>query len=415
MKRLIFALLAVSLAANTWLLLRRTPSHPISVASAPTAPAAPREPAIETKLFTSSLAALRDALRAAGADEAIVRALVEGSARRRDYEAQAAAAIEQYRGSWWRVTDSGQRAASTQRKRKVDLEIHELLGRDQLDQSDAEIRYTFLPPEKRRQLAQMDLDYSELSTGTRSVLGAAQSPEEAKVEKLLAEERRKDLLALLTPEERAEYELRYGENAQAINRRAATMGATEAEVRAIKPHVDELQRKLRERPTGPQAAATYAALQREAADKLVAAVGYDRALAYIWSSHESEYKSLRRVTEEGGLPATTPARVMQLSVETGLAAAAIHEDASLSLPQKQAALVTLQQASQVKLDTLLARSAQQALGALPSWLQSLSEGTYYLASPPVNGASGGSTSIHKIAQPAGERRNLPLADLKPPG
>lgn len=411
MKRLLIALLVVSLAANAWLLLRR----PKPIVPTPAPQSAPREPVIQSKLLAGSPATLRDALRAAGTDEATIRALVEGIARRRDYEAQTTAVIEQYRGSWWRVSDSGQRTATADRKRKVDLEVHALLGRDNLDQSDAEIRYSFLPPDKRRQLAQMDLDYAELSTGTRPVIGAAQSPEEAKVEKLLAEERRKDLLALLTPEERAEYELRYGENSQMINRRAAAMGATEAEVRAIKPHVDELQRKLRAQNTETHSLDVFNALQREAAEKIIAAIGYDRAMAYLWSGYESEYKALRRITEASALPTTTPARVMQLSVEIGLAAAAIHEDTALSLPQKQAALVALQQTSQVKLDTLLGQSAQQALGEQPRWLRSLSEGTYYLSSPQVNGAGGGSTTVYKIEQPAGQRRDIPLATLKPPG
>jgi hypothetical protein len=410
MKKLFGLLLGVSLAANIWLLVRH--------ASQSTAPAAnlsaqdgassraitKAAPALSVGAIKSTdPTALCDALRAAGADDRLVRAVLEGVLRRREREKLAAQRIDRTRTAWWRTGRTAEAGDAKLAKEMVADPLQRLLGRDPADLADAENRYAFLPPEKRRLLAQIDLDYQELLAHVPQTVLNTQLESEAKEQQLLAEERRKDLLAALSPEERAEYDLRFSGTAGTTSRRAGAMVATEAEFRALKPVIDDFDQKSRALPKGDGFTQAYADLQRTTTQQLVATLGYDRAMDYVWSGSDSEYSALRRATEAAQLPATTPARVMDLAVETGRQAATIHDDASLNTDQKRAALLALQESAKAQLATVLPSAAQQQLPADGlRWLNALGEGRYFIPSPAI--ISSGGYTVYSVTNPPPKTR-----------
>lgn len=424
MKKLLFLLLGVSLAANVGLLLRRA-SQTAALAehrSAQTiAPSPPRGAAKILAVLpiaaieSAEPTALPDALRAAGADERMVRAVLEGVLRRREREKLAALRIERTRTTWWRTGRTADAGDSKLAKEMVTDPLLHLLGRDPADVADAENRYAFLSSEKRRLLAQIDLDYQDLLARVpQSVLNTPLQAE-ASEQKLLADERRKDVLAALSPEERAEYDLRFSGSSGMVSRRAGTMVATEPEYRALKPLLDDFDQKSRELPRDDNFSAAYAEMQRATVQQLVGALGADRAAAYIWSGSDSEYAALRRATEAAQLPPATPARVMELAVDIGRQAATVHDDAALTVEQKRAALLTLQQTARAQLDTLLPPPARQQLPADGlRWLDALGDGRYLVPLP--NLLSSGGYAIYSVTSPPPARRTeLPVIPPRPAG
>jgi hypothetical protein len=416
MKTAIMLLLFCSLGANVWLWARRQAAPPHAAAVAPK-PAAAIEPSLPiAALEAADPAELRAALQRAGADEATTRAVLEGVLRRRQREKLAALRSARLRHGWWRDGRSAL-AADTRAAKAIGLDaLAGLLGRDPRDIADAEARYLFLPPEKRRRLALIDLDYAELGIG-RSLQSVASDATrtEAEQQRLLIDERRRDVFAALTPEERAEYELRFSGVAGLLARRLDAMNGTEADYRALKPLLEDFQARAGALPRGdPAFGARYAELQQQAAEQLAAAVGYDHARQYLWAGYQNDYAPLRRAAEAAQLPPETPVRVMELAEEVGRAAAKIHDDPAVPAEQKRAALLALQQHTQASLDALLPISAQQTLPADGlRWLKELSSGRYYELTPSVSGS--GSYSVFTISDPPPAKRAASALLLPPAG
>jgi hypothetical protein len=233
-------------------------------------------------------------------------------------------------------------------------------------------------------------------------------------ERQALESARNSLLAALPPEQRGEYELRYSALALPLVQRMALIDGTESEYRAVFAVLDAWVKErppVRGRDTRVSPASER--IDQGAADGLVAALGYERALDYIWSGAR-EFPAYARVAQEANLPASMAARALQLAAETINQASMIHYDAALTLEQKRIAVETLQQKAQAQLDTLLSRAAQAKLtsGAL-AWLTDLSEGRYKTIVTTVGGRTGailllGDASIEKpVSGPWRQTQVLP--------
>jgi hypothetical protein len=395
MKRFFLFLLATSLTANAWLYLREADyakaSTGANAALTPSPNPVPSPQAVSpiARLLATldradlDLAKLRDELRAAGVDDSSVRGLLEGALRAR-YDAQVAAGqIDALRTGWWRRGLSVPGRTGPSSRALVDEPLQALLGRDPLDIADAEARYDFLSPEKRRLLALTDLDYTDLRRKSPQGRTSAATKTELEEQQLLARERQKDVIAALTPDERAEYELRFGGTAARNARRFAAIQVTEGEFRAVKPILDVLDEQRRGKSLG---SAEYAGAEQHAVDSIVSAVGYERALDFIWGDDSGPYAKTARLLREASLPPTNAVRLFQLSAETGLKAAAIHDDTSLDADQKRAALAGLQQATRPQLDALVPPALQSKLDPYAfTWFQILGDGRYQIQRPSLIG------------------------------
>jgi hypothetical protein len=255
-----FALLC-SLAANLFLLigkrssggssrslatdhrsLAQTPlaSSPAVVSSTqPPAGTGATAPRLDLAAFqTKDLTTLRDALRAAGASPALVSAVLEGELRARYREADHAKRMGRLR-QWWRETSPstiGQKRPEGDGpllKEHVTDPLLSLVGTPPSDLTVAASRYDFLPVEKQRLLAQIDVDYGEVAASIQ--LGDKVPVLRADEDRfrLLADEKRKDVLAALTPEERSEYDLRFSPAATVLRSRLTPAAPTEDEYRIV--------------------------------------------------------------------------------------------------------------------------------------------------------------------------------------
>jgi hypothetical protein len=417
MKKTIALFLVVSLSANAWLLLRPSPPVPAAAIATRARPSPANAASSDNAALVRALAhvdptepdALVQSLRAAGASDETTRATLDGVLRQNYRAAVSAWRIERFRNAWWKGAGRGNAGMPVLRTLVSDP-AKKILGPDPLDIADAAVRYDFLPPEKRRLLALIDLDYAELLKPGSGTFGRAATKAEATEEQLLVQERRKDVLAALSPAERTEYDLRFSGTAVLNAERFAHLNVTESEFRTLKPLLDEYQSAFRaamvQSNYGPEAIA----VEQRTVDQIVGALGYDRALEYLW--HVSgAYDDVVAVMRDLNQPARVAARVFQLGAETGERAAAIHYDPSLTAEQKKAALLTLQESVRPQLDALVPPAAQTRLPEPAiGWFQLLGEGRYEQMRPTLYGNGRGSVPPVSVTSPTSRpARPMPLA------
>ncbi len=137
---------------------------------------------------------------------------------------------------------------------------------------------------------------------------------------------------------------------------------------------------------------------------------------YIWGG-PGLYPNLVRSLQTLGQPVRTAAQLLQLGAQSGERAKAIHHDPALTVDQKRAALVTLQDSVRPELDALVP-AAQRAL--LPergtAWFSGLAEGSYRQFWPTL--LSSGLTEVAPVSvtnEPAGRPGNSALPRRTPGG
>jgi hypothetical protein len=296
----------------------------------------------------------------------------------------------------------------------VSSPLYALCGPSALDIADAEIRYRFLPADKRRTLALIDLDYSDLQEQVHPS-SAAYNPTKAILQadldrlQYLKNERQKDVLATLTDEERAEYDLRFSPLIASNTARFTAMNATEQEFRAIAPLLEAFQRTQSAFPSNAAAMAARSGMQQNALDQLVAAVGYDRAVDYAWSASSPMYTQAANLLRTADLPATQAPRLLQLESQTGVQAMAIHSDAMLTPDQKKSALVALQERAQTELEEVIPAKTRADLPAQSfAWLTGLSEGRYQILQATMGSGSFLPTIVSITSAPPASTRVVPV-------
>ena len=427
-------LLVLSLAANAALLVVNPPgrtreagrseSPAVAGGTAATFTAGDARPpsatgqsgAIAVALKAGDAEALRDELRAAGVDEEVIRAVVGASIWKR-YSAR----FKEFQTSpdtkraWWKndedVSWGGQtkeqRAALRALRAELKAEQERVLGQD----PDAarmnpwmERQYGFASADKREALQQLEQDYNELGGELRRETRGFQTPADAEKARFIQEEKRRDLAALLTPEELAEYDRRNSRTAQNLRWQMTQMDASEEEYLAI----FELRKDFDERyadhdaygnrvraKTGDEDWKARREAEKALNDQLRQALGPERYQAYVYSN-DNDYQQLRAATKRFGLTETTPNAVFALRDDAAKAATRIADDTALTAEQKRAEVKKLAEQARGRITGLLgadvARTYFDNNGA--SWVGQLENGTI------VTFDEAGSQSHRRIEQPS---------------
>lgn len=328
---------------------------------------------------------LIERLRAEGASDGAVRSVIEGILRRRYREKLSQDRAARVARGWWKdeqrtwgTAESMQRLIDdpTLVRAMVTDPLERLLGPDPADMAEADAKYSFLPTELRQRLGQIDraLPGGWGNTGDPATDRARSAEFQATRDTLLAE--RAAVLDSLTPEQRQSYEMRFSRTGTSLAQQLEPLGATEQEFTAVYPLAEQYYKNYENLFRQEYGMQKMNDLDRGMAQQLVATLGYDRALDFIWGGTQ-EYAPYARIAQESGLPAGTAGRVLQLEAETGQQGATIHADTNLSVEQKVAALAELQKTAREQLDRLFPPVAQQRLApAMTAWIESLGQGGY---------------------------------------
>jgi hypothetical protein len=385
----------------------------------------------------ADLETLRDTLLAAGASENRVREVIWGALRWRFRDEQSKKRLARIDRGWWKdeqrtmgITRSRQWLVDDQGllRELVDNKMAAVMGADPTEVAVGKARYSFLPEELQAQFSRFDRDAPNgyVRTGDPEVDAIAEAEITKKLTEMRAE--REQLIASLSPEQRHEWDMHYGPLASRLANDARSVpGSTEEEFRKLYRLAEEfgtassgpnltigpgvtsvtLSGVISMAATTPQTAQAQQAVM----ERMVTELGYDRALDYLWASSQ-EYRAMAPLVQEANLAPGTAARFTQLAAETGFKAGAIHQDASLNLEQRRAALVALQQSARAQVDTMVPAEVQQKLPANSlQWLTQMSEGRYRLISPSAPGRPGGGNYTGSLTGPT---QSVPMQLFAPP-
>lgn len=370
-------LLAGSLVVNAVLLatLARRPAPPPPAAPAPARPAAAPDPAARLRAALASGQA-RD-LEAAGLDPAAARDLLLGRRLAAVLQRPRPAAGER----WWRA-DPAAGPHREQLRRELGVILGEALGDDA---GLAGPGLDFLPPAKQAALRRIDQDYADLRA--RFGAGGIVLPADKERLRLLAAERERDLATLLTPAERAAYDLRFSPSAAVVRARYGEGLETEEEFR----RVFALQRAFDERFPPETAAARndpagrqqFAAAQRQLEEDVRAALGED-AYARVRRAQDADLRNLEGLATRLNLPPDTTARLAAARENFAAASQRVQADASLPPDQRRARVQALATEARATLTQTLGTEAAEAYARQSPWVTMLQGGLAFSLTPPAD-------------------------------
>ncbi len=418
------ALLAVSLAGNAAFLLRASragqaagPTAPSTSASSPrqseAASATSGESAVSPELaaaFSRALSAptlkeFRDLLDAAGVERKLRRDLLQAALTRR-YDQHFRYTVFPYselmRREWWRepAMEEYHPAGSAAKRRQEDslamtkqfnAELAELLGEDiiRLDLEDPDNgwlarRFSGLPQKKAEALLRIERDYQELEQEIHARSGNFQLPEDQEKLRLLKEEQARDIAALLTPEERAEWELRSSPTADRAREQATRYRATEEEYRRIyalqktfdEAFSDPIPHSV---PPEPGEERDWKARQEaeQALDAAIRAIVGEERHAEALRRQSGDFTLAQAAAARLGLPEDTADRIYAMRGPVAETSRRIATDSRLSPEERKAALSRLAADTRASLEKTLGKDAAALYferGGM-GWLRSLEAGT----------------------------------------
>jgi hypothetical protein len=310
-------------------------------------------------LSTNDAAVLRDQLRALGLSSDVVRDLVEArilsryETRRREITEAARAAAAQ-RPYWCgRLSPSDDLTVEQQCELNILYvegwrQVRQVLGRDGEIISQAQLVFPALPAEKAERLVDMNNDYYYMRQEAIQKMSGFRMPGDDAKFKLLDEEHKRDVDAMLTPEEKQANDLRNSTAALRVQNAFAGINGTEDEYKTIVALQNAVYGKYPENSyMSPGRALDTPEFRsaREAALKEVDAqirefLGDKRHADYLREQRE-DYQTLQAAARRFSIGADTVAQTYQARDHAAHEAARISSDTSLGTGQKNEAYAAL--------------------------------------------------------------------------
>jgi len=347
---------------------------------------------IAALLSTNDLAALRDQLRTLGLPEDLTRSILEeriASDARAEIIKRAAEKARQ-RPYWrWGGFASYTNMTMEQAMELVDIGSEQQKQRKQLLGEDTEsvyqqIYYPFLSADKAARLQAIQSDYEALRSQVIQEMSGFRMPGDEAKAKLLAEEKQRDIQALLTPEERAENDFRNSPTAQAVQFRLAGLDATEDEYKTLYVLQSAFDEKFKDSEGNMRRALGisgiyslpdgYARAQKELDAQIKAALG-DARYAEYQRAQRNDYRTLQAAAQRFNLAPENVAQTYQAREDAAAAASRISSDKSLDAEQKTQAYAALAEQATAQIRANMGDEAGDAYitNALP-WLKKLPQG-----------------------------------------
>jgi len=402
--------LSLSLAANLALaaVLILRPTAPTSVAlnppsAADAATAGQSAEALRAALASGNAAALE----AAGLSPDLARQLALGRALSR-YAAALHASHPPADDRWWRKgtnrLSKEQRDELAQARRALSTALVAEFGEDPLPGSPGDMQYAYLPAAKREALRQILSDYEDMMDKYGPHDGVQLASDREKL-KLLTAERDRDIAALLSPGELADYDLRTSPSAATIRNRYGDAIASEDDFRqlvALQKDFDDQNPPLTGRVTSDQIRARADA-QRQLDTAMQAALGDDKYAA-LRRAADNDYRTLDALTSRLNLPATTSDAVVSARDSYAAESQKINGDASLTPAQRRSEIQDLGNRARTDVAKTLGTEGADAYAQRSPWLNLLQGGMAFSTVPtpgsPGALALGGTTpSVFPVLPP----------------
>lgn len=336
---------------------------------------------------------LRDALLAADLPDEIVRGIISIQLwnRHRDHLKSLQESLYPNQNEQWWITPNHQINSAAARahqeemrrlQREMQAELTELLG----PASNAQVfhgydqRLAFLPQEKRALITQIEQDYNELISEINQETGGFQLPSDQEKIRFLEEEKQRDLAAILTPEQLADFELRTSPTANNLRHQLSRFQPTEAEYRAIYALQRDFDEQFgHQRNAGRNQTPDYWAQRREAEkalnQQIRSTLGEERFTDYRLAQ-DHEFQRLQAAAARASLPPEATRELYGMRDLVTADSRLVAADPSLDLPAKREALKHLAASARERILSTLGPEIGQAYldqGAM-SWINALDNG-----------------------------------------
>ena len=385
-------ILVVSLCANGWFavqLWQNPATSETKVAAAPGSPLKlpePRASATAARLAspatghvnprtTGDYQALAAELRAAGYPERVVTNIIVSLAFEQLIAERGDVLFASLRATpYWRQIVSRSTPEQEAQFDRINEQHRALLvavlGKDwelRLSElrEDPVARYGPLPGEKVSALQKIERDYHEMRDRIARKASGAIDPE---ANRLLEQERRRDIEQVLSSEELLEYDLRNSPTAGRVRRELAHLRLTEAEFRTVyswyRDHELTYPNALPGRARNPLEAAASSALRA----RIKQILGPDRAADYR-QARDPDAQAENRVATRLRLPLSTAAGVAAVKREVLSRAQAVMHDEQLPPEERAARLAALAREAEARVREAFGERGMIAYGeAGGDWL-----------------------------------------------
>ncbi len=364
-------------------------STPTVIASA--APESLSRSDLISALKSENAEAIRDLLREAGLPDETVRMLVGAAVWQRFGERmKALQPTADPTAPWWKNEPNSwygnltreQRAEQRRLQREANDEVLRLLGpaKNTGTFNYHDQRLSFLPDAKRQDFQKIEQDYQDLIQEVQQDMQGFSLPSDVEKIRFLQEEKKRDLAAVLTPAELADYELRMSPTAQQLRWKMSRFDGTEEEYRKIftlQKAFDSTQQLDAWGNVISQGQDDWKK-RREAEKQLSAQIkeslGAERYADYVRAQNH-EYRQLEVATKRLSLPPDTPANVYALRGDVAAASKLISENTSLAAEQKKQAFTELANRTREQVRTALGPEAADVfLKNGMQWLTTVEQG-----------------------------------------
>lgn len=356
---------------------------------------------------------LRDLLREAGLPDETIRRIVSSAIWARYSDRMKALQPKPDPDKpWWKNEQHWsnnsmtreQRAEMRRLQREATDETTRLLGPAPANHGWNDTRLGFLPESKRKDFQEIEQDYQDLINEVQQEMQGFALPGDAEKIRFLQEEMKRDLAAVLTPEELADYELRLSRTAQQLRWKMTRFDGSEDEYRKIFALQQAYESTQQLDAWGNVVSRTPDEWKkrREAEEALneqiKGALGAERYADYIRSQNH-EYQQLAAATKRLSLPPETATEVFNLRFDVSTEAKNIADNTNLTTAQKKAELAALAQKTRDVVRTRMGEEAAEVyLKSGMNWLNNFEQG--HIVTFGENGQQNGS-------------RNLPPEPKKP--
>lgn len=310
---------------------------------------------------------------------------------------------------WWRnrSSSSTSREAEALARRELSAALTAAFGDDLgLGGTDTS-QLAFLSVAKRSALRNIIQDYDEMMA--KFGAGGVQLASDKEKLKLLRAERDRDIAALLTPAELADYELRTSASAATLRSRYGDAIASEDDFKKLYALQKSFDEKFpADTLTSRVSMETMRArsdAQQQLQNEMRTAVG-DERFAALRRANDPELRALDGLVTRLNLPVNTTDRVATARETYAAESQHINADATLSVTDRRAQLQALGTKAKIELTTTLGTEVADAFTPRASWVGLLQNGLAFSTTPVANSpgnlslAGGPTQSVFPI-MPAG--------------
>ena len=263
---------------------------------------------------------------------------------------------------YWREQRHGDHAIERQLallEREQHKIVRDLLGIELISErarywDDEELDFNFLPEGKQQRLAELLTRYEAKEDEIYSRTQGHLQPKDEQELQVLAAQRRKEFDALLTSEEREQYDLRYSVTAQTVRGHLSGIDPSEEEFLRLYRVYKKYENSMSEGMATSQATGDqFRTPEREAAERAFQkdvreALGESR-FAELQRANDPAYEALVHVAQRYNLSTDIPGEAYNLKVEAERKKYEVESDPRLTSEQRAAAL------------SVIARDAETAL------------------------------------------------------